>query len=292
MQQTYATLYLETDVAKRPTFTDISGQRFGRLLVLNPVEPHITSGAKFACLCDCGNTKDIVGRSLTKGFTVSCGCYRNERVRETNSTHKATSVVAAHEYARAYKTYRSMLSRCYGREGTTTTKNYRDRGIKVCDRWHDFEAFYLDMYPKPEDHLTLERVDVNGDYSPENCIWADMQTQANNKTTSVFLEAFGRRQTGPQWAREFGIKYHTIRARIYAGWSIEDAISRPLVEAGQHKVTKLEARGKTKTVYEWAREVGVAAPTIMARIKRGESVEQAIFRELTRRNHRQAAAPK
>lgn len=268
-------------MARPNIFNDISGQRFGRLLVLNPVEPHITSETKFTCLCDCGSTKDIVGRSLTKGFTVSCGCYRNERVRETNSTHKATSVVAAHEYAMAYKTYRSMLSRCYGREGTTTTKNYRDRGIKVCDRWHDFEAFYLDMYPKPEGHLTLERLDVNGDYSPENCIWADMQTQANNKTTSVFLDAFGRRQTGPQWAREFGIKYHTIRARMRLGWSIEDAISRPLVEAGQHKVTKLTLQGETKTLYEWSRISGIAAPTIMARIKRGEPIEQAVFRQIT-----------
>ena len=279
-------------MARPNIFKDISGQRFGRLVVLNPVEPYITSETKFTCLCDCGSTKDIVGRSLTKGFTVSCGCYRNERVRETNSTHKATSAVATHEYAMAYKTYAGMMKRCYTKGNDLSAKHYRDRGIKVCDRWHVFEAFYLDMYPKPEPRLTLERVDVNGDYSPANCIWADMQTQANNKTTSVFLEAFGRRQTGPQWAREFGIKYHTIRARMRLGWSIEDAISRPLVEAGQHKVTKLVARGKIKTVYEWAREVGVAAPTIAARIKRGEPVEQAIFRELTRRNQRNAAAPK
>jgi len=146
--------------------------------------------------------------------------------------------------------------------------------------------FVLDMGPKPEPHLTLERVDVNGDYSPDNCIWADMQTQANNKTTSVYLEAFGRRQTGPQWAREYGIKYHTIRARLRKGWSIEDAIARPLVEAGQHKVTMLTVGGVTKTLYEWSEISGIAAPTIRARVRKVEPAEVAVFRDLTPRNKR------
>lgn len=271
-------------MAKPCKFTDISGQRFGRLLVLGPVGSHINSETKFTCLCDCGKTKDIVGRSMTKGFTTSCGCYRNERVRETNSTHMGTSSEVEPWYAGAYRTYASMVRRCHSKTNEPSTKHYRDRGIKVCERWRDFEMFILDMYPKPSPEMTIERVDVNGDYSPDNCIWADMVTQANNKTNNVFLEAFGRRQTGPQWAREFGIKYHTIRARIRKGWSVEDAISKPKVEPGQDKVTMLTVQGETRTVIEWSKISGIAVPTIMARIKKGEPVEQAVFRELTPRN--------
>lgn len=260
-------------------FLDISGQRFGRLSVLMPVTSHVTSETKFTCLCDCGKTKDIVGRSLTKGFTVSCGCYRNERVGVSNSTHGASRIGADKKIRKLYSVFSGMWSRCSNRNSWAYHR-YGGRGIKVCDRWKDFELFALDMGPTLHGNLSLDRINNDLGYSPDNCRWADNVTQANNKTTNVFLEAFGRRQTGPQWAREFGIKYHTIRARLRLGWGIEDAISRPLVEVGQHRTTKLVVGGETRTLQQWARISGIAAPTIWARIKRGEPVEQAVFREV------------
>lgn len=268
----------------RPTrFLDISGRRFGRLSVLMPVSSPVTSETKFTCLCDCGKTKDIVGRSLTKGFTVSCGCYRNDQVGVSNSTHGAARIGADKRIRKLYSVFNGMWSRCTD-VNSSNYKNYGGRGIQVCDRWKDFELFALDMGPKFHGGLSLDRINNDLGYSSDNCRWADHVTQANNKTTNVFLEAFGRKQTGPQWAREFGIKYHTIRARLRLGWGVEDAISRPLVEAGQHSATKLVVMGETKTLQQWARVSGIAAPTIRARIKRGEPIEQAIFRKLMPRN--------
>lgn len=264
-------------------FSDITGLRFGRLEVLEPTSSHITSETKFVCRCDCGTVKAIVGRSLTKGFTTSCGCYRNERVAQTNSTHGGTSVRSEKWYREAYGVYKGMFSRCYDQR-STPYKNYGGRGIKVCDRWHDFENFVLDMYPKPNPDLTLERVDVNGDYCPDNCVWADRVEQANNKTTNVLITAFGRSMTGPQWSRETGVPYYTIRARLKRGWSAERAVSGEIVEAGQHAVTMISIGDKSRTIYEWSKISGIAAPTIRARMQKGEDAEVAVFRPLTPRN--------
>ena len=264
----------------RCKFSDISGQRFGRLLVLHPTEQHVTSETKFTCQCDCGKVKDIVGRSMTKGLTTSCGCYRSERAREATTTHGATKEGAERWVKDAYAVHQTMLARCYGSDKVKATKWYRDRGIKVCDRWLDFEMFLHDMYPKPGAGMSIERLDVNGDYGPDNCVWADALTQANNRSNNTMLCAFGKEQTGTQWAREYGVNYRTIRTRLARGWGVEEAIATPISKPGQYRVLFLTIGTDTKTIYEWADISGIAVPTIRIRVKKGEPTEQAVFRPL------------
>lgn len=142
---------------------DLNGQRFGKLIVLFRA-PDKNKQVMWDCVCDCGNTSIVRGTHLRKGLTVSCGCYRIE----ANKTHGQSDT-------RLYKVWSQMVQRC------SKHKDYAGRGITVCDRWREsFENFLEDM-GQPEEGLTLDRIDTNGDYCPENCRWVNMSIQGFNQ---------------------------------------------------------------------------------------------------------------
>lgn len=119
-----------------------------------------------------------------------------------------------------------MMDRCY-RKKARNYPTYGGRGILVCDEWHDIEAF--EQWVKSSGFsagLTIERKDVNGNYCPENCTWATLKEQANNRRNTVFLELNGERHTMTEWAEILGIKRGTISSRVYRGWKAEKALSR------------------------------------------------------------------
>lgn len=123
-----------------------------------------------------------------------------------------------------YGIWRSMMQRCYD-VNSQAYDRYGERGISVCDKWKTFEGFYADMGEKPSGK-SLERKDVNGDYSPENVVWADAKTQANNRRSNVVLEHDGRKQTMQQWCDELGLKIGTVWARINVyGYSVDRALT-------------------------------------------------------------------
>lgn len=160
------------------------GQRFGRWTVLGPGErPHSAAhGNHWLCRCDCGNERAVSANSLSCGNSRSCGCYKVEVARaiiKRNKTHGMTDTI---EYSR----WSNMIGRCEC-PSNNAYSDYGGRGIAVCERWRrgdgersGFECFFADMGPVP-DGLSLDRRDVNGNYSPDNCRWADKTTQANNK---------------------------------------------------------------------------------------------------------------
>ena len=149
---------------------DLSGQRFSRLVVLEQAG-RLNANVVWKCQCDCGAIAHIRSNSLKRNVTKSCGCLQKEVVKRTATTHGRTKTVE-------FTKWSSMLSRCTNPKHPGY-KIYGGRGITVCDAWKDFSVFYRDMGPCPRG-LTLERVDNERGYGPDNCKWADMRTQSAN----------------------------------------------------------------------------------------------------------------
>ena len=190
---------------------DISGKKFGRL---TPIRP--TIGRRWIYRCDCGEQRELPLNVVLRGVVISCGCF----MRENNSTHK----LSKHPL---YQTWSAMLGRCYNMKNPAF-KKYGGRGITVCDRWrHSISNFISDMGEKPKG-TSLERIDNDGPYSPDNCKWATAMEQAQNRRSSSLLTFKGRTLPVMQWSREIGIKRTTIEMRLLNGWSIEKALSTPV----------------------------------------------------------------
>ena len=190
-------------------FKNLTGQRVGRLTVIskepntNPKDKH----AMWLCVCDCGNTKKVASHHLKKGSVKSCGCISHKK----SNTH-------------IYKVWVHIKGRCYDAKHKHY-KYYGGRGITVCDEWRsNFQAFYAwAMDNGYKENLTIDRVDNNKGYSPDNCRWVTMKEQANNKRNNIVITFNNKTQTLAQWAIELNIKQNTLLYRLRRGWSVERA---------------------------------------------------------------------
>ena len=196
---------------------DLTNKRFGSLTVKSFVgivgnNPH----NHWKCICDCGNETISNGGNLRNGVSTSCGCKRRLRASEVNTKHGES------QKTKEYTTWTGMRKRC----NCVTSVDYIDyggRGIKVCDRWNDFANFLEDMGRCPNG-CSLDRIDVNKGYSPDNCRWADVKTQARNKTNTRWITYNGITKALCEWAELSGTKRTMIDKRIRRGWSIGEAI--------------------------------------------------------------------
>lgn len=202
---------------------DLTGQKFGRLTVIQRgkiVKPGVVT---WLCKCDCGKHKEIKGYSLRAGLTQSCGCYRSERATEVNSTHGLSKT-------RLYGIWASMIARCY-KPYIDGYENYGGRGITVCDEWLNNPEAFIEwaLSHGYRDNLSIDRIDCNGNYEPDNCRWADWYEQGANKRNNRHITYNGETHIISEWARKTGIKASTINCRITVlGWSVEDALTKPV----------------------------------------------------------------
>ena len=181
---------------------DLTGKVFKRLTVVKQVEKK-KAQLCWECLCICGGITVTTSNSLLTGKTTSCGCKQKEvsleniKIHVFNKTHGMT-------LSRVYRRWSGMHDRCK-QTNETHRSRYFDRGIRVCDRWSTFENFYLDMGDIPEGK-TLDRIDNDGPYAPENCRWASLKEQQRNQRQTNFLLIGGKKIPAMNIADSIGVK--------------------------------------------------------------------------------------
>lgn len=200
---------------------ELLGNRFGRLTIIG-FEAGGGRHFRVLCKCDCGNVKPYIYDCLRSGGTISCGCYAKERRSTANGLSRS----------RLYKVWTSMKNRCYD-PNMDNYQYYGGRGITVCDEWKgNFLAFYewamANGYDENEKYMecTLDRIDVNGNYEPQNCRWIGAKQQVLNKRNSTLYLYNGENLTIPQLAVKYGKSEIAIKSRIKLGFTIEQAIEQ------------------------------------------------------------------
>ena len=200
---------------------DIQGQKFGRLLVIEQVKVPGAKNAMWKCQCDCGNTT-IAAASNIGRTTFSCGCLAKETAAELlrgNQNTRTHGLTGTSEY----QAWTKMKLRCYD-PNNPRYYTYGGRGIVVCDHWRDsFENFFADMGKKPSAKHSIDRKDVNGDYTPANCHWATATQQMRNTTRNVFIEIDGVRRCASEWCEVLGLD----RVRIYEKIGVRKGYVQP-----------------------------------------------------------------
>lgn len=200
------------------------GNRFGRLLVKS-LGLKRSGFAVALCQCDCGKVSFPTVYQLIRNDypTVSCGCLQKERASKIATSLRTHGLTNSPEY----RAWRAMKSRCYNSR-VKYYRHYGGRGITVCDRWlNSFEAFLEDMGSRPAPSMSLDRIDVNGNYEPSNCRWATPKQQSNNQRKTLYCTYQGRRMTLKQLAQLLGINYSTLHCRLYRyGLSLERATTQ------------------------------------------------------------------
>lgn len=232
---------------------DYTGYTVGCLTVIKEVEP-IGNNRRFLCKCStCGGEHIRLLDNLKNHGT--CG-------HTFEQPH----------YKRIYNAWRSMKKRCYLKTNHNY-KHYGERGIKVCDEWlNDPQAFYnWSMNNGYKDNLTIDRIDVNGNYEPNNCRWVDIKTQANNKRNNKSITYNGMTKTMSEWASYLNLDYGLLKSRILNGWTFEKAIS-----IKNRSIGKFTVNGETNTARYFAKKYNVPVITVYNRLKRGLSIEESL----------------
>lgn len=209
---------------------DLVGKKFGRLTVIEQhgfteKNEHGSKQAIWYCKCDCGNYCEIPSGTLTrKRNNHSCGCLAKEHLKDMakgNITHGMSNTGL-------YRSYKAMMSRCY-RKKDIHYNAYGKRGIVVCKEWKDNSKAFIEwgLSNGWREHLTLERIDVNGNYEPSNCKWIPMKDQYDNKRQNVMITFNGETHNATYWGRKFNINPQAIRWRYRHGWNIERIFELP-----------------------------------------------------------------
>lgn len=181
--------------------------------------------AKVLCKCECGDVREYIAADITRGHSKSCGCLQRDVVRKAMTTHGAS---VGYKCTPEYKIWCSAKSRCTN-PSDSRYRDYGGRGLKMCDAWTEsFASFYSDMGARPSKMHSLDRINNELGYGPENCRWATTVDQANNTRSNRIIELDGKSHTLSEWSRITGMSRGLISARIANGWTVREAIATPV----------------------------------------------------------------
>lgn len=203
---------------------DLTGQKFNHWTVLK-FDKKYKGRYYWLCKCDCGTIRSVEVRKLKYNGSKSCGCIINKKMKPGEG-------LALPYYTSISKTLSRMLERCENPKNTRY-KNYGGRGITVCKEWHDYRNFYKwAIENNYEPGLTIERIDVNGNYCPENCKWITKKQQAQNTTKSILVTINGETHCLSEWCRILNMPIGTVMSRVFGlKWNIGKSLIAPIRRA-------------------------------------------------------------
>ena len=206
---------------KTPKVEDISGKRFGRLTAIKYIGKSKGKQTLWECKCDCGNIAIVHQQNLKSEHTSSCGCYNSEVASEREKEHGQSGT-------RLYNIWHDMIYRCYN-SNHRSYKDYGGKGIIVCNEWKDdFEVFRNWAIENGyKENLSIDRIDSDKNYCPENCRWATDIQQANNTSRNLIFTVDGCTDTLANLCRKYNIPYTLAHSRIYRNWDIKKALTEP-----------------------------------------------------------------
>ena len=208
---------------------DLTGMRFGRLIVIRRAGLDKTgNNSMWLCKCDCGNEKIVSRVSLCGTRCISCGCYSSERSRELIKSLHERHRDKYPKIPRLFTIWRKIRSRCFD-PNNDSYGDYGGRGISICKEWgnfYEFQEWAVNSGYSRE--LTIDRIDVDGDYCPENCRWVTAKQQARNKRKTIYLTLHGECKSMAEWADALGISWRTLNGRRQRGWSDERILTEPI----------------------------------------------------------------
>ena len=239
---------------------NLIGRRFGRYVVVREINPDKNGNRRMLCKCDCGNEREVLLNSLVNGTSRSCGCLQKEIATKVSSKH-------GFYQERLYKVWTAMKSRC-NNPNNSRYKNYGGRGIKVCKEWEDdyvaFRTFMLENgYDEnaPHGQCTIDRIDNDGNYCPENCRVIDNRQQQINKPSTKKYEYHGKMLTIDEALEGKNITRSGVIWRLKKGWTLQEAIDNPLKKVKTYKVGN-----KDYTLNELAEKLGVTCNVLYGRL--------------------------
>lgn len=239
------------------------GSKFGRLVVTSHAGVDKRNKTLYNTICECGVNVIAYATELRSGHTKSCGCLRSELSSKRMTTHGATK---NYKISKEFSTWCSIKQRCLDKN-SKSYENYGGRGIKICDRWlNSFENFLNDMGEKPSNKHSIDRIDVNGNYEPNNCRWATQKEQMRNVRHNVILEYNNTKMTMAEASEKSKIPYYIIQQRIRKGQ--KDLFDANWRHIGHKLILNTESGVYYENATEAARAHNIKPITMIKQIER------------------------